>query len=150
MDKLKQYKEFLTKLKGGETEFFDFYIDMDWYERHGNYEDKYGEWIEGVTERLIDGDDGRSWFNFYWDYNKDKDEFYCSMESDLDSKEIILRLEGEEELRDYFLDEDDLEEDEDSEEDLEKNEEFMRFLKRPKIRINFSMNNEKEENDQEE
>lgn len=104
MDKNKQFKDFITKLKSGDKVSYTFSIGMDWFEDHDHYEDVNNDWIEGVTERLIDGDSGREWFTFEWKYNSTDNEFDCYVETDLDEKERRVNLCGDDELKYFFLD----------------------------------------------
>lgn len=103
MDKNKQYEDFVSKLKSGETIEYSFMLDMDWMGYHHVYEKVNNDWIEGVTERLIDGDDGREWVTFEWKYDSEKNEFNCYVESDRDEKELEQCVEGDEELRFFFF-----------------------------------------------
>ena len=104
MDRNKQFQDFITKLKIGDKVSYTFFIDWDWYESHGHYEDVNNDWIEGVTERLIDGNDGREWFTFEWKYNSIDKEFDCYVVTDLDEEERRVNLCGDDELKYYFLD----------------------------------------------
>lgn len=87
MNKVKQFEFFITKLKNGESVDYHFEIGWDWFEYHGRFEEKNNDWIEGVTERFIDGDDVRTWINFNWIFKKEENLFYCYMESDLNGSE---------------------------------------------------------------
>jgi hypothetical protein len=78
MDKRKQFENFYEILKSGKSVQYDFYIDLDWFGNHGSYEKVNGDWIEGVTERLIDGDDGNEVISFVWKLIKTKNLVTCT------------------------------------------------------------------------
>ncbi len=101
MNKQAQFQDFLNRLKKGERVKYTFHIDWDWYEAHRQFELVNKDWIEGVTERFIDGDDGRSWISFEWCYD-DGYFFCCYRESDIDEKELCASSMNEEELRSFF------------------------------------------------
>jgi len=101
-NKNEQFQSFITKLKRGDIVSYTFSLGMDWFVSHKNYENVNNDWIEGVTERLIDGDDGREWFTFEWKYNSSDNEFDCYVESDLDVKEKKINLCGDDELKYFF------------------------------------------------
>ena len=131
MDKLKAYQAFLAQLKSGKKVSYFFDIDMDWVEYHGRYEEKYNDWIEGVSERFIDGDDGRAWIEISWKYYKTKKEFRCYLSSDIEAKEQIGLYEDEEAFRSLFVDIDDSD-DEDDDDDISDNQSYLNI---PRIRI---------------
>jgi len=82
IDIKKQVESFLKKLKDGASIKYCFNIDMDWFENKGHYEMVNNDWIEGVSERFIDGDDGREWISFEWVFDKKENEFVCYKETD--------------------------------------------------------------------
>lgn len=88
MNKEKQFEIFLKKLKNGEPVSYRFVINLDWFENHGRFENNNNDWIMGVTERFIDGDDGRSWINFKWIFKKEENKFYCFRDTNLDKSVI--------------------------------------------------------------
>jgi len=95
IDIKRQIEIFIEKLKGGESIKYYFNIDMDWYVNKGHYESINNDWIEGVSERLIDGDDGREWISFEWLFDKKENEFVCFKETNLDKRKPYCRWEEE-------------------------------------------------------
>lgn len=100
-NKVKGFELFITKLKNLESVDYRFEINWNWLEYHGRFEEKKNDWIEGVTERFIDGDDGRNWINFNWIFKREENKFYCYKESDLDESEIVFSGD-EEDLKNIF------------------------------------------------
>lgn len=101
MDKEKQVAEFVSKLRSGIEIKYSFSMDMEWYSYHGRYEELNNDWIEAGTEKLIDGDSGRAFYEFTWKYNIEEDSFECYVESDIDEKEVAKILESEE-VNEFF------------------------------------------------
>jgi len=64
MNKEAQFEQFLDRLRNGEVITYTFFIDFDWLERHGSYENYSVDWIDVITERFTD--DGSSVIQFRW------------------------------------------------------------------------------------
>jgi hypothetical protein len=56
MNKESQFEQFLVRLRNREEIVYTFYIDPDWLEKHGSFENYSIDWIEVITERFTDDD----------------------------------------------------------------------------------------------
>ena len=70
MDKKKQFDDFLEKLKKEKSIIYSFSIGWTWVQYHNCYERLNGDWIEGVSERFIDGDNGSEEISIIWKYDE--------------------------------------------------------------------------------
>ncbi len=109
MDKRKQFNEFYEKLKSGDSIEYEFSMDLDWVGFHGCFEEVNGDWIEGVTERFIDGDDGHEVITFVWKFDKDDNFVTCIKVLEDFDDELVISFEITDEywseFEEFFLDE---------------------------------------------
>ncbi len=103
MNKNSQFESFLSRLRRGEEINYNFFIDLEWLERHDRLENFSADWIEVITERLTD--DGSNVISFRWRFDSEQKNIVLER-SDDDSQwfqEASFNIETDmEDLKDFF------------------------------------------------